>query len=248
MAGLKIPIELCRNFIRDGDEAVEAAVGLIDYMAHHIGVDNLATLDVLDVGCGVRFSQAFVDRDVPIGSYVGVDAAGDVIDFLSANVNDPRLSFLHLDVHNELYNPDGVPLTATTPLPLGKREFDLICLFSVFTHLAPVDYVAMLKLLRQFAKPDGRLFLTLFINERTEGGHGLIDGLSNAAAANVDEASMPAHRSVPDFVDLYRDKPLMWAVYSRSHALDLIEGTGWEVVSVTDPLPYIQHHIVCRPI
>jgi hypothetical protein len=52
----------------------------------------------------------------------------------------------------------------------------------------------------------------------------------------------------PDFVDLIPERPLMQALYSRKHALDLLEGTGWEVVSLNPPEPhYIQHYFVCRP-
>ena len=86
-----------------------------------------------------------------------------------------------------MYNQDGETLTAETRLPMGEEKFDLISLFSVFTHLSPHDYVAMLKLLRSYVKPDGRLFFTLFVNEETTGGYGYIDFYARAlrSAANT---------------------------------------------------------------
>jgi hypothetical protein len=50
------------------------------------------------------------------------------------------------------------------------------------------------------------------------------------------------------FLDEVPDQPLMRAGYDKDLALELIEGTGWEVVSVNPPERHIQHYIVCRPV
>jgi len=44
-------------------------------------------------------------------------------------------------------------LSELTVPEIEGRRFDLICLFSVFTHMVPDDYIAMLRLLRRFVKP-----------------------------------------------------------------------------------------------
>jgi len=44
-------------------------------------------------------SQAFLNRAVPIKRYVGVDAYGGMIDYLQANVADPRLEYVHVNAH-----------------------------------------------------------------------------------------------------------------------------------------------------
>jgi SAM-dependent methyltransferase len=254
MEELVAPSELCRNAINDPVAVVDGAVELIDHMCGHVGVPDLGDLEVLDFGCGIRFTQAFVNRSVPIGHYVGVDVSRDVIAFLQANVSDHRFEFLHLDAHNDLYNPGGQPLSSLTVPEIEGRRFDLICLFSVFTHLAPADYVAMLQLLRRFVKPDGRLFFTLFVNERTDGGYGYIDRLSAAMTASTDPkvkqrlaAAAHARTEPPDFVDIDKKEPLLVAMYSRRHALDLIEGTGWNVLELAPPGRHLQHHIICAP-
>ena len=254
MDELVVPSELCRNLVRDPVAALDAAVWLIDHMCEHIGVTDLGGIDVLDFGCGVRFTQAFLNRGVPIKHYVGVDVSHPVIDFLQSNVSDPRFEFCHLDAHNELYNPTGQPLSKLTVPEIEGRQFDLICLFSVFTHLEPSDYAAMLRLLRRFVKPDGRLFYTLFINERTDGGHGYVDRLGAAVAASQDPSvkerlvsAIAKREGVPDFSDADPREPLLVALYSRPHALELIDDTGWELLDVFPPDVHLQHHIVCAP-
>ncbi len=159
-----MPSELCRNATEDPEAVVDGAVWLIGHMCQHIGVvSDLGGLDVLDLGCGVRFPQAFLNRGVPMKHYIGVDTSRDVIEFLQSNVSDPRFEYFHVDAHNESYSPTGQLLSDLTVPEIEGSRFDLICLFSVFTHMVPDDYIAMLRPLRRFVKPDGRLFYTLFV-------------------------------------------------------------------------------------
>jgi hypothetical protein len=61
-----------------------------------------------------------------------------------------------------------------TPRPtwLWRTDVHVICLYSVFTHLSPADYVTMLKILRRYVRPEGRL-VPLFVDELTDDGLGL---------------------------------------------------------------------------
>jgi SAM-dependent methyltransferase len=256
MDELVVPAALVRNRKRDQEANLDGAVWLMGHMAEHIGVRDLGQLDVLDFGCGVRFTQAIVNRGVPIKRYVGVDVSQDVINFLRSSVTDPRCEYFHLDANNELYNPTGQPLSELTVPEIEGQQFDLICLFSVFTHLAPADYTTMLRLLRRFIKPEGRLFYTLFINELTDGGHGYIDRYTERLAdtltaasddPRLKEAILARGVEPPDFEDVDPSMPLRVAMYSRRHALELIDGTGWTVLEVAPPDVHLQHHIVCEP-
>jgi SAM-dependent methyltransferase len=254
---LHVPARFRRNYSVDDEEAIiDEAVWLIDHMCKHLGIPDLAESEVLDFGCGVRFTQAFLNRNLPIKRYVGVDAYGDMIEFLRVNVSDPRFEHVHVNAHNARYNPTGEVMTKNTSTPIDGQAFDVICLFSVFTHLAPHDYHTLLELLRRFVKPTGRLFFTLFIDEKTEGGHGLVDKFDAAARASGDpevnaaiaNASDGGHAPPVPFRDASPGEPLLAAMYSREHALELIEGTGWEVLSVSPPDIHLQHHIVCAPL
>lgn len=255
---LKVPRSFRRGHrANDENESVGIAVQIIEHMSRHFGLEDLGNTTLLDVGCGTKFTQAILDRNLPIGEYVGIDVYAEMVEFLQSNVDDTRFSFYHMNVHNEMYNQNGEPLTKETTLPLGDKKFDLICLFSVFTHLAPHDYVAMLKLLRPYIKPNGRLLYTLFVNEETDGGHGYIDFYARAlrSADSIDTKKHKRHfrdtsenTGPPDFVDLVSEQPLKVAMYSRKNALKLVENTGWEVESLNDPVEEIQHYMVCKPI
>jgi SAM-dependent methyltransferase len=256
-SALKVPRNLRRGH-RASDEqvSVEFAVELITHMSKHFGLADLGAAKLLDIGCGCKFTQAILDRNLPIGQYVGIDVYAEMIEFLQSNVDDPRFSFYHMNTHNEMYNQDGEPLTADIKLPIGEDKFDLICLFSVFTHLAPHDYVAMLKMLRAYVKPNGRLFYTVFVNEETSGGHGYIDFYARGmkSAENISSEKHKHHfidalenKGPPDFVGMVAEQPLKVAMYSREHALTLVENTGWKVESLNDPVEEMQHYMVCKP-
>jgi SAM-dependent methyltransferase len=239
-AKLHVPGRLrFRGGFREEEDSVRYGAWLIEHMCQHLGLDDLGNTEVLDVGCGFSFTQAILNESLPIQRYVGVEVHRETVEFLRDNVDDPRFEFHYMDIQNDKYNQNGEPFTETTELPLGSRKFDLICLLSVFTHLAPRDYVSMLKVVRRYVKPDGRLFFSLFIDELTEGGHGLMDELARAGG--------PAAGEIDTFRDLRADQPLDWPVYSEHVARELIEGAGWAILELSQPDVYIQHHVVCAP-
>jgi ubiquinone/menaquinone biosynthesis C-methylase UbiE len=250
---LRVPVNLRRGGWRaDEDASITSAVWLIEHMCSHLGLDDLGESEVMDFGCGVKFSQALINHQLPIKRYVGIDVERVMIAFLQQHVTDKRFEYHLVDVHNELYNPNGTVLSETTSLPIDGQTFDVICLFSVFTHLAPHDYRTMLRLLRRFAKPTGRLFFTLYIDEETDDGHGLIDSwheffrsLPPERLARYIEEHAETVGPVETFRDLDPTKPLKWAVYSERYARELIQSSGWKTIGLFPPGQYIQHHFVC---
>lgn len=249
---LTIPPRLRRSAITEEEATVVGAVALLEQLCALVGVDDLSRCDLLDVGCGVKFTQAILNHDIPIRSYTGVDVYGEMIEFLRANVHDPRFEYHHVDVRNELYNPDAPPMTAESDLGVADRNFDVICLYSVFTHLSPADYVTMLKILRRYIRPEGRLVYTLFVDELTDGGHGLTDffqrTLSREGSDQPSAEVAAAVRQVVPFRDVDPSRPLTYALYSREHAYELIDGTGWEPLQLVPPTEHAQHVFVCRPV
>lgn len=253
---LKVPKRLRRGHSRWKEQtSVAEGVELIELICRNFALDDLGHSSVLDMGCGSKLVQAILDRNLPLGRYVGVDIFPELIEFLETNVTDPRFSFKFLNTHNAMYNPAGEPLTAQTRLSLDEQGFDIICLFSVFTHLAPHDYVAMLKMLRRYVKPSGRLIFSLFVNEPTAGGLGFMDSfLKNLTGkdAQIQKHSKLILEAVatggpPEFLDFYPAQPLKVAMYSREHALRLVEDTGWEVIALQEPEKIIQHYMICQP-
>jgi SAM-dependent methyltransferase len=255
---LDVPEPFLRHSCTDEDEAHASSMWQMQHMCEQVGRADLRDLEVLDFGCGTRFTRALLNESVPIKRYVGVDVYRKMIDFLRKNVHDPRFEYFHINAHNALYNPKGEALTEAMELPIDGQTFDIICLFSVFSHLAPHDYVTMLKLLRRYAKPDGRLFFTLYIDELTERGNGLMDKwranmvkqLPRDEMARAIETYRSAEpQTVEPFKDLAPETPLRWAVYSEPHARELIDGTGWEAVKLAPPVGFVrQHYFVCAPV
>ncbi len=251
---LEIPRRFRRSAAVSEQWEAESASWLIEYMCRQVGLADLQETELLDVGCGVKFTRLFVNEGKPIKRYAGVDVYREMIEFLQANVEDPRFEYVHVDVKNELYNPEGGPFSTNLQLPFGGSAFDLICLFSVFTHLPPDDYRTMLTVLRRYVRSDGNLFFTLFIDELTEGGHGLMDSVSRLLAddprlleSKPEALDADGRRRVERFRELDSSRPGLHAVYSEDYACELIEETGWRVVRLSPPNHYIQHSFVCRP-
>jgi hypothetical protein len=115
----------------------------------------------------------------------------------------------------------------------------------------------MLKMLRRYIKPGGRMIFSLFVNELTPGGHGHVDKY-NKDWENAQDNRLEQHKEAfiaaakadgpPDFLDFYPAQPLKCALYSRENALRLVENTGWKIESLNDPEECIQHYMICTPV
>jgi len=194
---------------------------LIDLATRSAGFKGLDQVDVLDVGCGLRFTQTLINRKIPIKSYTGIDVDKAVVQFLKKNVEakDARFHFAHWNVHNQMYNPKGVKLSKNRELPV-EGTFDLIWLFSVFTHMNPEDSLALLQSLRTRIRDHGKLFFSTFIDDKLEG-----------------------------FDDRDKKTPLLMAYYGRNYMRSLVEQAGWNIdlFHDKDEASYIQHYLVCSP-
>jgi len=216
---LSVPDEFNRN------APVVAALGaentgatIMDRAAERLGLRDLDGKDILDIGCGVRFTQTILNRDIPIGTYTGIDNFKPLIDFLQAEVRDPRFTFAWWDVHNGQYHPDGRAMTSYDALPV-TGEFDIIWLFSVFTHLVPEDSRALLKLMRRYSRDDGALVFTAFITDDV--------------TAYENRGPLPA----------------IHAHYGEDYFRSFIEAAGWRVQSLDPASDehHVQNLFVCRP-
>lgn len=258
---LAVPRELELGGYRTQEEWLESGVFAVDLLSGTLGREDLSGVELLDVGCGTKIVKTLLDHSMPIGRYVGVDIAAGVVDWLRANVSDPRFEFHHLDAHNALYNPEGKDLASFELLPTGPQRFDLICLFSVFTHLAPQDYVAMLRLLRGHARPHATLLFSLFLDDPEHPspfGRAIAEKLASddpevRAQTEGARARALAHQRTQEdsrFIDAAPGSPLLVAQYQKDYALELVDGTGWEVASLHPPdtRGFIQHYMVCHPV
>lgn len=221
---LVVPEVLNRNAknVRKMGDPADTGLMLIEYMCDRIGIRSLKGLDVLDFGCGTRFSESIVNRDVAVGTYTGVDVNRKVISFLQSNVKDPRLSYVLSDARNQLYNPRGSTfLGAESPLLAGKY-FDLICMFSVITHQQPAELVPILQFTRDRLRTDGRFFFSAFIH----------------ADESINYQELDATRSGRR------------SSYSFPYLSDCLVDSGFKILSHTKPRPNglpIMDSILCVP-
>jgi len=238
MDRLLVPKQLSRSLRRDEEEADCSALALLAVLAPESGHDDLTDVNVLDVGCGVKFTQALINHELPVGSYTGIDVSAPVIEFLRSSVDDSRFAFHHVDFHNARYNPTGVKMTPTAVLPVERPDFDLICGFSLVTHLAPEDTESILAITSRYAHEQTRLAFTAFLDVHTEGGHGLVDRYSRALGGDVSTGA--------PYQDFVAGDALRAALYSAPYMRELIGRSPWELVSIRDPTPYAQHLLTLR--
>jgi len=84
-------------------------------------------------------------------NYTGTDIAQEAIDFCTKRY--PKSKFYK----NEM-----------TKLPNLGQKFDMICLFSVFTHIYPNEIVEYLKDMKNYLKTDGCIVATIFKNSKIQ--------------------------------------------------------------------------------
>jgi len=222
MTYIEIPSQFNRNAPSVQALGVEnTGSTLINYASDLLGYSDLSSKDVLDIGCGVRFTQTIINRDIPIKSYTGIDIDEPLINYLAGNVQDTRFSFHYWHTYNEMYNATGEKLTKRSKLPLPQdKKFDVIWMFSVITHNNPTDTECLLYILRKYIKKDGRLLFSAFIDN-----------------------------NIATFEDRIKDQPLLTAYYNENFMRQIISRTGWQVKSAHDKNPdkAIMNHFVCSP-
>lgn len=121
---------------------------------------------VLDVGCGFgRLAIPLTRYLSPEGSYQGIDVMGDAIDDCARRFGTeyPNFGFRHIDVHNGLYNPEAASAAGEAAFMYAEDSFDLVFMFSVFSHMRPADVSAYLRECLRVLKPGGQLFTTAFL-------------------------------------------------------------------------------------
>ena len=71
---LDIPGNLHKG-VKKGNQmdSIQSGLHTLEYILEVCGIDEFSGLDILDYGCGVKFSQAIVQYDLGVHSYIGYD-------------------------------------------------------------------------------------------------------------------------------------------------------------------------------
>ena len=148
------------DFISTGEAILKQLTTLAGLQPYH---------RVLDVGCGIgRVAvplTAYLDGD---GSYEGFDIVPSAIRWCRNRITSryPRFRFTHTHLKNDLYNLRTDQEAKDFVFPYNDREFDLVFLTSVFTHMLPDDIRNYLAQIHRVLIPGGVCFATFFLMNR----------------------------------------------------------------------------------
>ncbi|HEY53321.1 MAG TPA: class I SAM-dependent methyltransferase, partial [Caldilineae bacterium] len=121
---------------------------------------------VLDVGCGIgRIAVPLTSYLNVRGRYEGLDIVPESIAWCQRTITPryPHFQFHLIDVHNPLYNPDGVEIAKTYRFPFDDDVFDVVFLKSVFTHMLIDDVVGYIGEIARVLRPGSRCVITYFL-------------------------------------------------------------------------------------
>jgi SAM-dependent methyltransferase len=148
---------------------------------------------ILDIGAGqgrlaIGLSQYIDDFD----KYYGLDVDLRSVNWCKKNItsDESRFSFIHLDVYNARYNKKGLPFHDPLVFPFVNDYFDLVFLYSVFTHMTKTEVVGYLFEISRVLNRSGEVFFTIYVAEdvsmEEENPKGYLE--------NLGESKGPLHR------------------------------------------------------
>jgi ubiquinone/menaquinone biosynthesis C-methylase UbiE len=157
-------LRLCGDDFKDDAYFLNSARKEADRLIEWCGLSKDSRL--LDVGCGPgRLPIGIISRIETIENYQGIDVDKRVIDWCSQYISSDHSNFhfLRVDVENTRYNPEGEKFSNQFKLPFDDQAFDIIYLYSVFSHMTDQDVELYLREFKRLLSPEGKIFLTAFI-------------------------------------------------------------------------------------
>jgi ubiquinone/menaquinone biosynthesis C-methylase UbiE len=164
-----LPVKLlrfCGSKYRNNEFFLKSAVLETKRLMKHFRLTSQSR--ILDVGCGVgRLAIGILNQIGEIRSYKGIDVDKTAILWCQRNVSrhHPNFQFIHLDVKNLRYNPNGKTLPLDFIFPFENNTFDIIYLYSVFSHMVLEEIKTYLMEFRRLLSYKGRIFLTVYLEE-----------------------------------------------------------------------------------
>jgi SAM-dependent methyltransferase len=181
---------------------------------------------VLDVGCGTgRLAAPLLDHLGPEGSYEGFDRDAARIEWCNEHIAPlhPAFRFQAVDVFNSR-RQKGTLAAGELTFPYPDADFDLVFLFSVFTHMLPEGVERYLAEIARVLKPGGSAVITWFLlnGESERLLEEQLDERTNAAS-NAHKSRFShdlgvcrvANRGRPEAVVAYKE-PFVLKTYARN--------------------------------
>jgi SAM-dependent methyltransferase len=170
---------------------------------------------VFDFGCGCgRLARQLIQQKPRPERYVGVDLHRRMVDWCQNHLTpyDRNFSFIHHDVYNAGFNPQGKK--PHRPLPVGDERFTLAIAWSVFTHILEESVTFYLDEISRILRPDSLLFSTWFL---------------------FDKRYFPMMQDFQNALYINPVDPTNAVIFDRAWLLETIHNTGFRVVSAHPP-------------
>jgi SAM-dependent methyltransferase len=179
--------------------------------------------NVLDVGCGYgRMAYTLLNEGFT-GTYVGLEILPNHVAWLRENLSPwfrQSSTFLHLDVLNERYNPNG-KMSADQVIwpPIGMLP-DYVFILSVFTHMYASGIENYLAQLAKVTGKDTVAYATFFLlNE------------SQAEMERQGVSRYPMTVAVEPYSRCYDAKDQLWAIgFDQDWVVKKIGEAGFEII------------------
>jgi len=140
------------TFLKNGENLLAPVLGRFDMNG-----------TVLDIGCGYGRLAYALRRAGFRGQYVGLDILPLQINWLRDNFQGPNYSFVHMDIVNDRYNPNGKLTMAELALPALETPPTLVLMLSVFTHLYKEDVLHFLSSVAKVTDSRTLFYSTWFL-------------------------------------------------------------------------------------
>ena len=122
---------------------------------------------VVDIGSGLGRLATGSLREVGDAQYWGFDSVRPWVMWCKRHIErkHPSFRFVHVDVANEHYNPDGAVLGEDFRFPLADGHADIVYMWGVFTNMRLSDARIYVSEISRLVRYGGRVFLTAFVEE-----------------------------------------------------------------------------------
>jgi ubiquinone/menaquinone biosynthesis C-methylase UbiE len=144
------------DFLEQGKHHLELLNKYADLNKNH---------SVLDIGCGIgRAAVALTQYLSEDGKYEGFDVVEKGIIWCKKQITKdfPNFNFQYIPLNNDLYHFTDQKAEEFV-FPYENNSFDTIFLFSVFTHMQPLEVQNYFNEIQRVLKPNGKCLATFFL-------------------------------------------------------------------------------------
>jgi SAM-dependent methyltransferase len=147
--------------------------------AYNKAFDQLSSIEhikscnkILDIGCGPgRLALGLINNNASIEKYVGVDVNKTAVDWCSSNLTtlNGNYEFFYLNKYNARYaSSNSTENSSYFDIDAFKNKYDLVYLYSVFSHLVPDDLIEYLNVFKNLLEPNGVVYTTIFVGNAVD--------------------------------------------------------------------------------